>query len=46
MVEKTKVLVVDDSALIRNLLSRIVNAQSDMVAVGAAPDPLVARVMI
>ena len=46
MVAKTKVLVVDDSALIRNLLSRIVNAQSDMVTVGAAPDPLVARDMI
>lgn len=44
--EKTKVLVVDDSALIRNLLSRIVDAQPDMVAVGAAPDPLVARDMI
>ena len=44
--EKTKVLVVDDSALIRKLLSQIVNAQSDMVAVGAAPDPLVARDMI
>ena len=44
--EKTKVLVVDDSALICKLLSQIVNAQSDMVAVGAAPDPLVARDMI
>lgn len=44
--EKTKVLVVDDSALIRNLLSRIVNAQPDMQAVGAAPDPIVAREMI
>ena len=44
--EKTRVLVVDDSALIRKLLSKIVNAQSDMVAVGAAPDPLVARDMI
>ena len=44
--DKTKVLVVDDSALIRNLLSRIVDAQPDMVAVGAAPDPLVARDMI
>ena len=44
--EKTKVLVVDDSALIRSLLSKIVDAQSDMVTVGAAPDPLVARDMI
>jgi two-component system chemotaxis response regulator CheB len=46
MMEKTKVLVVDDSALIRNLLSKIVNAQPDMVSVGGAPDPLVARDMI
>ncbi|MBL8384930.1 MAG: chemotaxis response regulator protein-glutamate methylesterase [Burkholderiales bacterium] len=44
--DKIKVLVVDDSALIRKLMSEIVNAQSDMVAVGAAPDPLVARDMI
>ena len=44
--EKTKVLVIDDSALIRSLLSKIVDAQSDMMTVGAAPDPLVARDMI
>lgn len=44
--EKTKVLVVDDSALIRSLLSRIVDSQPDMCSVGAAPDPLVARDMI
>jgi two-component system chemotaxis response regulator CheB len=45
-VEKTKVLVVDDSVLIRNLLSRLINAQSDMVAVGSAPDPLIAQELI
>jgi len=38
-----KVLVVDDSALIRALLSEIINAQPDMEVVGTAPDPLVAR---
>ena len=38
-----KVLIVDDSALIRALLSEIVNAQPDMEVVGTAPDPLVAR---
>jgi len=38
--------VVDDSALIRKLLSEIINSQPDMQAVGAAPDPLVAREMI
>jgi two-component system chemotaxis response regulator CheB len=44
--EKTRVLIVDDSALIRNVIAKIINAQSDMIAVGAAPDPLVARDMI
>lgn len=38
-----KVLVVDDSALIRSLLSEIINRQPDMEVVGTAPDPLVAR---
>ena len=44
--EKIKVLVVDDSALMRSLLSRIVGAQPDMVVVGTAPDALVAGEMI
>jgi len=38
-----KVLVVDDSALIRSLLSEIINAEPDLEVVGTAPDPLVAR---
>jgi two-component system chemotaxis response regulator CheB len=41
-----KVLIVDDSALIRKMLSEIIDSQADMQAVGAAPDPLVAREMI
>lgn len=41
-----KVLIVDDSALIRKLLTEIINSQPDMRAVGAAPDPYVAREMI
>lgn len=44
--KKTRVVVVDDSALIRRLLSDIVNAEQDMTVVGTAPDPLVAREMI
>jgi two-component system, chemotaxis family, protein-glutamate methylesterase/glutaminase len=44
--KKIRVLIVDDSALVRQLLSEIVNAEPDMVAVGAAPDPYVAREMI
>jgi len=43
---KIKVLIVDDSALIRSLLTEIINSQPDMEVVGAAPDPLVARDMI
>lgn len=38
-----KVLIIDDSALIRSLLTEIINKQPDMVVVGSAPDPLVAR---
>jgi two-component system chemotaxis response regulator CheB len=43
---KTRVVVVDDSALVRGLLAEIINKQSDMECVGAAADPLVAREMI
>ena len=43
---KTRVVVVDDSALVRSLLAEIINRQNDMVCVGAAADPLVAREMI
>jgi two-component system chemotaxis response regulator CheB len=43
---KTTVVVVDDSALVRSLLTEIINRQPDMECVGAASDPLVAREMI
>ena len=43
---KIRVLVVDDSALVRSLLAEIINRQPDMQCVGAAPDPFVAREMI
>lgn len=43
---KIRVLVVDDSALVRSLLTQIINEQPDMEVVGAAPDPLVARELI
>jgi len=45
-VKKIRVLVVDDSALVRSLLSEIVNRQADMECVGVANDPLMAREMI
>jgi two-component system chemotaxis response regulator CheB len=41
-----KVLVVDDSALVRSVLKDIINGQPDMQVVGAAPDPLAAKEMI
>ncbi len=44
--KKISVLVIDDSALIRKLLSEIINSQSDMETIGAASDPLIAREMI
>jgi len=45
-VNKIKVLIVDDSALIRSVMSEIISSQSDMQVVGVAPDPLVARELI
>ena len=44
--KKIRVVVVDDSALVRGLLSEIINRQKDMECVGAANDPLIAREMI
>jgi two-component system chemotaxis response regulator CheB len=43
---KTTVVVVDDSALVRSLLTEIINRQPDMICIGAAADPLLAREMI
>ncbi|HWW04620.1 chemotaxis response regulator protein-glutamate methylesterase [Collimonas sp.] len=44
--KKIKVLCVDDSALIRSLMTEIINSQPDMTVVATAPDPLVARDLI
>jgi len=41
-----KVLVIDDSALMRALLTEIINGAPDLEVVGSAPDPIVAREMI
>mgnify|MGYP000656010283 CR=1 FL=1 len=43
---KTRVVVVDDSALIRSLLKEIIDRQTDMQCVGVAADPFVAREVI
>ena len=46
MKKKISVLIIDDSALVRNLLSSIINSQEDMEVISTAPDPLIAREMI
>jgi two-component system chemotaxis response regulator CheB len=43
---KLRVIVVDDSAVMRHLLCGIIDAEPDMEAIGGASDPLVAREMI
>ncbi|KAK49472.1 chemotaxis response regulator protein-glutamate methylesterase [Caballeronia sp. LZ029] len=43
---KIKVLCVDDSALVRSLMTEIINSQPDMHVCATAPDPLVARELI
>lgn len=43
---KIRVLVVDDSTLMRGLLSQMINAAPDMEVVGVAPDAQTAREMI
>jgi two-component system, chemotaxis family, protein-glutamate methylesterase/glutaminase len=46
MANKIRVVVVDDSALVRSLLTEIINRQPDMQCVGSAADPLQAREVI
>lgn len=46
MGKKIRVIVVDDSALVRSLLAEIINRQIDMECIGTANDPLIAREMI
>lgn len=43
---KIRVLVVDDSALIRDLMQKIINAQPDMQVIATAPDPYAAKEII
>jgi two-component system chemotaxis response regulator CheB len=40
---KIKVLIVDDSSIVRKILSETIAEESDMEVVGTAPDPYVAR---
>lgn len=40
---KVKVLIVDDSALIRKVLTEVLSSDNEIEVVGTAPDPLIAR---
>lgn len=46
MSKKIRVLIVDDSAVIRSLLQRIFSSDPEIEVVGQAPDPYVAREML
>lgn len=46
MTKKIKVVVVDDSAFIRDMFTKMLSSDPDIEVVGAAMDPLVARDMI
>jgi two-component system chemotaxis response regulator CheB len=43
---KIRVLIIDDSALIRKILTEVLSSSPDIEVVGAAADPLIARDMI
>ena len=43
MKKKIRVLIVDDSALIRQILTEILSSDANIEVVGAASDPYVAR---
>ena len=40
---KTRVLIVDDSAIVRKILAEAIGAEQDLEVVGTAPDPYIAR---
>jgi len=40
---KIRILIVDDSAIVRKILTEALSGESDMEVVGTAPDPYVAR---
>jgi two-component system, chemotaxis family, protein-glutamate methylesterase/glutaminase len=44
--QKIKVLIVDDSSVVRQMLTHILNGAPDIEVVGTAPDPYVARELL
>ena len=46
MANPLRVLIVDDSALMRQLLTKILNSDPELIVVGTAGDPFIAREMI
>ena len=44
--KQIRVLIVDDSAFVRQVLTEILSSDPSIVVLGAAPDPIVAREMI
>jgi two-component system chemotaxis response regulator CheB len=46
ILRRIRVLIVDDSAAVRRILSEAIAKEHDLEVVGAAPDPFVARDMI
>ncbi|MGA8594299.1 MAG: chemotaxis response regulator protein-glutamate methylesterase [Bryobacteraceae bacterium] len=40
---KIRVLIVDDSAIVRKILTEAISAETDLEVVGTAPDPFIAR---
>ena len=45
-VRRSRVLIVDDSAIVRTMLSNAIKIEPDMEVVGVAADPIVARELI
>ncbi len=43
MATRSRVLIVDDSALMRQLLTKIINSDPDLEVIGTAGDPFIAR---
>src|SRR3954462_474442 len=43
MTKKIKVLVIDDSAIVRKILTDAITAEKDLEVVGTAPDPFIVR---